>query len=459
MPVDDVLRVLERRQSTLDDYLLYRDYYNGAHRIAFSTEVFERHFRDILANSRENLCPAVVKAHTDKLSIDGWDGPGAEQAEANWATHGLVRVQNLVHREAFRCGDAFALVWPDAKGQNRVWPKRADEMVPFTSPTDPLDLEMLGMVWVADDDRGRVNLYYDDRVERYVTLSRVRDQSANAVQWPLKVTAWRPADASYDGEPEVIRHAFGEVPGVWWTYDADMLGGYGRSVLTDVVPLQDALNKSLADLIVGGEAYVFPLRYGLNIAPGPIDPKTGKPTPPTIKVDPTKNRFLAFPGNGPVGQLDPPDATKLIAVQDAYALKIARVKGIPPYYLTMTSGDVPSGTSLRVLTSRLSAAIEDAQQDLTPGWTRLQRLLGVSSDTAPQWEDPAPMDRMEELDAARTEREIGYPFTRVAKHLGEDAEDLAEIEAERAAEENVGEQAVNAFNAGQDPAEFLRGRQ
>lgn len=473
MPVEDVTAAVTDWTSRYRGYRLYRDYDAGRHRSAFATEAFEKQFRDVLEEARENLCPAVIRAFTDKLNVTGWEGGGAERAEAAAEDLGLPRVSNMARREALRCGDGFVLVWPDGQNKPRPWPHRAEQFAVKPDPDDPAELAWAAKIWVGPRGYGRVNVYYPDRCERWVTVREVRTASERSTAstgdspvdslttdtWPLKPTAW----TEYTGDDDdpggpVITHTFGRVPVVWWAFDPDTIGGHGRSILRDVVPIQDALNKSLADLIVGGESFAQPLRYLLRYQPRQrINPDTGQPETEKLKYDATKNKLLGIPGEGPMGQLDPPDATKLTSVQDAYALKVARVVGIPSYYFTQSSGDVPSGASLRVLSSRLTAGVEDMQQDFGPAESRLLGLLGVE-DARPVWDDPAPMDPAEELEMAKTRHDIGYPLRYIARRLGDDLDQLDEDSgAEEQVARSAGQQALAAFRNGQDPASLLSG--
>lgn len=99
---------------------------------------------------------------------------------------------------------------------------------------------------------------------------------------------------------------------------------------------------------------------------------------------------------------------KLIEVQDAFALKVARVIGVPSYWFTQTSGQVPSGESLRVLTTRRNSAISRFQRSASPVWRGLASLLGMGDDVTPQWESPMPLDPIEKIDIAERKKRLGY---------------------------------------------------
>jgi hypothetical protein len=468
VPITDVPLAVADWKARIRDIELYGDYYKGIHRLGqYATPAFIRDYRWVLENSRENLCKAVVRGFSSKLVIQGWESnsDGAAQIAGQVADDlKLEKVFNLAHREAYRTGDAYVLVWPDANGINKPWPKLSRQCAVKTVPGDPDTLQWFALLWIDDAGFGRINLYYDDAVERYTTKSKIRQRSdskiVKALSWPDKASAYDLFQG--DGDGPVITHDFGRVPAVWFPHDADELGEHGRSILQDVVPLQDALNKSVADLIVGGENFAQPLRYLMNYrAKKKIDPDSGEVTEEKIQADPTVNKILSIPGDGPFGQLDPPDATKLLAVHQAYAQKIGNVVGLPAFYIVTMTGEPPTGVALRVMSTRLTNEAHETQTDFGPGWSEVMDLLGVP-EVRPIWKDPAPVDESEQLDDAVLRGQIGYPFREVLKHLGEDEEDIDRIMTEKAAQApspgqipNGGALAARAFEAGVDPAELV----
>jgi len=421
--VQDVSAAIARWKITTPGYRMFADYYAGRHQIKFATQNWQEKYGPIVLGLRENLCPAVVSAFTDKMEVESW---GVDTLDET-AEAGLARLHARINRESFRTGDAYVLVWPGPDGAPRPHYHRADQFVHHVSPTDPAVLDWAAKVW-QDGDWGRVNVYYEDRVERFRTVQPVgsKGEPAKIADWPEQADKWAEynGDGDQDTDPAVITHQFGVVPVCWFPHDPE--DDRGRSILTDVIPLQDALNKSVADLVVTGETYARPFWYLLGYKPElKLDPATGKLAAPP-KFDPTRQQIFTSDAPGPMGQLDPPDLTRLLAVQDGYALKIARVVGMPAYYLTQTSGDVPSGESLRTLTSRLTAAVRAHERETTPVWRGLLQLLGI--DGWPRWADPTPIDAGERLDQAVIKRrDLGLALVDVLEQMGEtDAQQLAD---------------------------------
>lgn len=432
MSAKDALAAVLHWKSRIEEAALFSDYYDGNHRYSFASPKFLRRYQWVIEQSRENLCPAVVDSFASKLVIQSWEGDDAAVKGMTELVDelGLDTVYDQVHTEAPKCGDAFVLVWPDGDSVDRPWVKLAEQSAWKPDPRRPGKLLWYALVWCDDEGFGRVNVYYDNVCERYITAGKVRqmasDSLATEVQsWPTKAESY----ADYDGDEEgaVITHEYGRVPAVWFPYKARQGGSPGRSVLTDVIPLQDMLNKSVADVVVNSEAYAMPLRALMNWKPKKkLNPDTGQPEEEKLRFDPSSQAIFAVDGAGPFTQLDPPDVTKVIALHDAFANKISRVSGLPAFYVTNVTGEPPSGVSLRVLSTRLTNSSRVAQRVLTGPWSEVAELLGFPK-IRPVWLDPAPTDETEQLEIALMRKDLGYDQETILTKLGEDKDDIDRI--------------------------------
>ena len=421
MPVADVASAIVEWKARRPEYDLYRNYYRGRHQLRFATPDFATKYGQIVMSLRENLCPAAVTAFTDGLAVEAW---GDGDADSEQRDAGLSRLLAMTFDETFRAGDGYVLVWKNAAGERVPHYHRADQMVPHVDPLNPDRLDWCAKVWLGPDRTPRVNVYYTDRVERWAAARLAEGATAN--DFPDKAESWQPW--TDDDGAETLGHDFGVVPVVWAKQDADDQAGHGYSILADVIPIQDALNKSVANLVVNEEAYSRPFWYLLNFKPVQSNPLavageyaqalTQVVTAARNKFDPTKQRIFTSDGPGPMGQLDPPDMTRLLKVQDAYALKVARIVGAPSYWFTQTSGDVPSGESLRVLSARRTARIRKFQRLNEPVLKGLGELLGLQ-DVAIRWADPMPLDETEKVQVALDKKALGYALKDVVDYLGE----------------------------------------
>ena len=457
MPIADLTRAIVETDTstTRPPYRVFADYLAGRHQLKFATADFTTTHGDLLESLRENLCPMVRAGFTDTLALDGW-GSDANDAVAD--AYGLDRLLGLVNNEAWGHGDAYVIVWPDRTGRPVPHFQRAERMIPYADRDNPAVLDMLVKRWVDPAGWGRATVLYPDHMERYVTADKLVDHTRGAAvrvnPFPTDPAAWRPY--TDDGDPAIVPVWSDVMPACWWKLDADDVFGYGRSILTDVVPLQDGLNKALADLIVLSETYARPFWYLLkyraaevvqNLNPfaatvptpstsvgsgslvGPDAPVTppGITAPPRRRFDPNRQRIFTTPGEGPFGQLDPPDATKVIEIHTEFKTKVAGVVGLPMYYLAQTSGDVPSGQSLRVLSERRTARARRFQRDANPVLKGLGELLGMPDAVAPAWEPIMGLDPTEAWDIAEAQDRIGLDVEDIL--MGLDYPDAANVAA------------------------------
>jgi hypothetical protein len=82
----------------------------------------------------------------------------------------------------------------------------------------------------------------------------------------------------------------------------------GRSDLLVALPIQDALNKLLSDMLIGSEYQAFPQRVLLGVEI-PKDPITGQPIT-AAQLQASQSRLWAFANeNAKVAEFKPPTST------------------------------------------------------------------------------------------------------------------------------------------------------
>ena len=475
MPIEHVLDAVPEWQARQQAAKVFADYYDGVHQLKFVTpDWMSKYAAQILDNVsgrvmsiRQNLCPVVVTAFTDPISVTSW---GADDIADEAARQHLDATLAYMAAEAWLQGDAYAIVSKDATGRDRAYPQKAADMVPVVDQTNPGALEYAVKLWFDRDGYGRAACYYADRVERWATARSLgKPGEITAGQMPRKADDWTEYDG--DGVAPVIRHDYGAVPVVWVKTDADSPAGHGRSVLADVIPLQDGLNASLANLLVNQEAYARPFWYLLNFKPAePLNPylpgvQDGMASDPAATVqrwpqppqgqrrfDPTRQQIVTHDGPGPFGQLDPPDLTRLLKVQDAFAAKICAVSGIPPYLLQGDIGQVPSGAALRQLEARRTARVrrwETANQGALVG---LKQLLGLGDDPI-EWAPIEHLDALERWEIAQIRHSLGYALADAIDGTGEtDIDGITQRAAEAAT--NSAAAMGQAFLSGTGAAQY-----
>lgn len=453
MTQEQAVEAVRDRKKRAKVVRLYRDYRDGKHYLQFASRSFREHYDWVLASARENLCEAIVTSFTGNVGVQSWQGGDGRDATEAARALGMRKIMNMVHDESYTVGDGYVLVWNDSQGVKRPFVQVAEEVYVSCEPGTNR-VVWAAKMWIMDDvshdpdslgkriKRARVNVYTELGCERYYAPGFYVDSPDgdtiydDAKLWPEQPSSWQPYDLDEEGsfilKPSGVRGCGMH----WFPHNQAAMGKHGRSILRHVISIQDALNHSLATLIVGNEAYAQPLRLLLGIDPDDDqivrvqDGEIVKQSKQKIEIDPTRQSIVGVPRNADGGtptafQFDPPDATKIVSVQDSFALKMARVVGIPSYYLTQTSGDVPSGQALRVLRERMTSEVSDFQEDVNDEWLEVMADLGHTATL--EWKDPSPMDPLEKVQIAEAKKRIGYPFEEILIDLGEQPDDIVRI--------------------------------
>lgn len=456
MPVADVLEAVQDHIDRAGDYDLYRDYEEGRQAAPYASVKFREKFGWILEQARMNVCYTVRSNFTDLVQIQGWSGAGAKAAADLAETSDLDMAIDLAVNEAFRCGDGYILAWPGADGTLRPWYHRADQVAFKLDPENPGAFEWVAKLWVDADDHGHVNVYYPHQLERWVTVNKVRNMKGAAPSWKTDAGSYVPASDDEDGtRGDVVPYAklgITDVPWVHIPFDPQSQGGHGRSILRDVIPLQDGLNHAVHAAIINTEKYAAPIRALMNYqADVIIDPATGQPKESKLDLDETRNSIFGVKGGGPLTQLDPPDSANILNVKRDWITDVAVTAGMPISDIAPDLGNIPSGVSLRVLATRRTNTLRAFNASIRGRIGLLMGLLGVP-DAFPEFADTAPMDDTERLSNAQARLDMGYPFEEVLPDLGEDSDDILRILALAAAQDA---RTVRAFRAAQEDPEVM----
>lgn len=247
---------------------LFKDYFDGDHRSYLTPEM-----ADMLRAGQEaagssfsmNHMEKMVTTVTNRLKLTGVNSDNSEAS--TWAAgvmeaNRIDGLQTGVYDAALRDADTFILAEWDNQFKRVRW-----------SHEDAFD-GIEGMVVVYGDDqthpaiaikiwqmkldnqnhlqtRARVNIYYPDRVERYVERNNgLVPYSADGVS---PVDKWQTIDGKPVGLPVIHFRNRGK--------------RFGKSQLEDVVPLQDVVNRTLISMVMAAELSAFMIRILKGIRP------------------------------------------------------------------------------------------------------------------------------------------------------------------------------------------------
>jgi len=390
---------------------LYRQYADGEHDVTLSDEM-----KDALRVKEGdvfslNHCENIIETLADRLKVSGLrvsvsDDAGEPNEEATKAANqwveqllmmnGFDGLQINVHTDAIRDGTDFILVEYDADLDRVVWHHEPafdghSGMIAVYG-SDSTDPTMCIKIWhemQVDDnsklvDRVRVNLYFDDRVEKYIyedtELNEYRDENG---------------DSSYDWKVNGEGIGVAVVP---FSYKRRTYDRHGVGRLDDVIPVQRALNRTLVSLIGVAENIGFPIRYSLGadvpttIKPGTfitVKPPSKKKLPGGGEVDLTPDeisKVLEQITKMRIGQLEAADMTHLLNLKRDLMEDMYVISGTP---FPEGAGSNMSGEALKQLDIRLVGTAERNQVSFGGSW---QRLIKISARAEQAFGEDVPFD-------------------------------------------------------------------
>ena len=414
MPTSDIKSALERIGGNASKYKEFYDYYQGRHQLNFASDKFKNKFGRRLQKLRENLCKTVVTAPQSRLEIINFlaDKKNTENpAWQLWKKSKMPLHSGAIHREAFKTGDAYVIVWTDKTGAVRFYPQLSANVTVWRN-TETDEIERAAKAWLGSDGFYYLNLYYAASIEKYVTRGKT----------PVLPTNPNVFDERHIiGEEFPLKNPFGKVPVFHFRFDAEMMD-FGSSLLTDVIPLNDALNKSWADILGAQEENMRRRRFaaGMQVE---TDEETGKKINP---FKPDDDVWFSADSDTKFGEFTDADLAQMIAVKQEAVKDIALVSGIPPSYFNLEStGSAISGEALRKIEARFTAIVQDAQRSFGETWAEaISFALDASNQSVEnleietQWTDAAPMSESEVLDNAAKKLNLGWSIEQIQRDYG-----------------------------------------
>jgi hypothetical protein len=450
MPVQsnqDVVWAVDTIRANLKPVQRAMRYWKGDHPLNFATDKFRSTFGELFQELADNLCDDVVNEPTDRLQIDQWtsstDGL-AEAATEWWDDHRGQSRSGQVHQHGFRAGDGYVIVWDrNGDGNPRPYVQDPEQMAVRYSTEEPDQVEVAAKCW-RDGKVYKLNLYYGPdpyregdkrgRIEHFATRG-VSSTTGDSMPQP---SAFLPYQVAEEGDeahvPPVEYHDRPRNP--VFHFPNGSLGEAGLSVLHDVYPLQDALNKSLCDMLVAGEAYALPHRHaaGIQVMKDPVTGQEISPFKDGQNLWWTSNKDAKF------GYFPAAEMKGFLEQQRGFRLEIARKGGLPAHTVDIgASGNAPSGLSLLIAEGKLIKRCLDRQRDWGDVWREMMAFvlhwLG-KGDVTPKdldivWAPVPTRDEQALLEALVIKKELGLSDRAALREAGYDDKEIDGFEEER----------------------------
>lgn len=428
------------------EYGEYHDYWDGENNLPVENSEFRSRFGSLFDDYRDNLARPIIKSAESRIRITGFGtGDGlAIRAQELWDINRMNKKGQFVHIETMVKGDGYVIVLPRKDGTPGFWPQVSDTCVILYDDVMPDEKVAALKYWVTEvDDKGtekvRVNIYFSDRIERYISKSAssvLEDKIERYVPYDDPDTGW------------TTRHRVGEVPMFEFNANYDLTNGHGRSDLADARGPIDAINKSMLDMLTASEFTAAPQRYATGVEI-PLDPKTGEPME-AFRAG--KNKLWTAPNDAAkFGQFSAGDLKAYRDAVDLLVDHLSIVTGTPSYAL-MKQAQYPSGEALRSAEAPLRGRVGDHQDSFGPVWQAAMaaafridenssNVEGVAlKQIAPKWLPVnAPFATSEFMEELKVKAEtLGVPEEMLWREAGYSASQIEEMKRMREEEASLG---------------------
>lgn len=379
---------LEDKLSALSGRDLLNDrYYEGAQRLEHIGLAVPPELRRFETSA--NACRITVDAVANRQKLKTFYLPDSDEASAElrdgWDANNLDSESQLLSKEKLILGRGFVSV-----GTNEEDPEH-----PLIRVESPREIAV-----DVDVRHRRMNAaarFYGDSVEpgrtEFATL-----YLPNQTLWLERGNGgWNVVDRD--------DHKLGRVPLVMFLNRRRLGRWNGVSEMADVIPLVDAVARTLTNLQLAGETHSVPQKYVLGMSKGDFVDKDGKPIPAWEAY------FNAIWANAnkdaKVGQFAASDLKNFHETTNHYMQLISGITGLPVRYFGQNSANPPAEGALIADESRLIQNVEakNAEDGDSWGWVmglyeRFRTGEWVNGNRiATEWYNPATPTQAQTADA------------------------------------------------------------
>jgi len=419
---DDLKRAVEALKGKADLYDRYFNYYDGDQPVTYSTSRLEDLFKGLDAIFTENWCAVVIDSIKDRVNLEYIQMPKGKQDawDEIWQLSQLKLESDDVHESAFIAGESFVIVQENEDGITRAYYTDPRLCHVFYETERPHEMEYAAKWWIQTDEKARLNLYYQDRIEYYIT--------------PGKAERTTISEKSFQALRRPWSNPFGEIPVFHFRTGQRQI----KSDLKSVIPVQNGINKLLADMMVAAEYGAFKQRF--IISNSEIQGK--------LKNAP--NEIWDLPaGDGmsqqtQAGQFDATPLKNYLDAIDNLSMTVSSITRTPKHYF-FSIGSNLSGEALIAMEAPLNKKARDRIDRFMPVWQNVASLMMKSQgvevaerDIKPIFDDPESVQPFTEAQAIQMLVSAGVPLVTAAKRMGWNVQEIEQLKMD------IAEQQANA---------------
>jgi hypothetical protein len=412
------------------------NYYDGTQPVTYTANRLKEIFQGLDAVFTENWCSVVIDAMKDRINLTGFEVPmkAKELWVELWEGSQLKLESDEVHEAALVTGEGFVIAWPDEEGRPEAFANDPRLVHVFYEAGNPRMMELAAKWWM-EGDKTRLNLYYEDRIEYY-----------EGGKDPSSANSFRVRSPGSEDNP------YGQIP--VFHFKLHRRNIYGD--LQNVVPIQNGINKLLADMMVAAEYGAFKQRYIISNADS------------LGKMKNAPNEIWDLPAGDGIGQQTQAgqfDATPLdnyLKAIDNLSLSVSSITRTPKHYF-FSIGSNLSGEALSAMEAPLNKKAEDRIDRFAPVWRDLGafmlRIAGVeveAREMKPVFDKPEIVQPFSEAQAIQMMVSAGIPLETAVRRMKWKEEEVEGMMRDKREEEAAGQrslagallEAERKFNAG-----------
>lgn len=433
---EDLVRGMNSILEHEDDYETAENYYEGNEGEFFADAKIAERLKKSSKVYSVNFAKMPVNTIADRLEIHALVVPGNDElterlVEEVWKANQLDLMMLDIFQKTGMYGDGYFLVWPRTDDTNAITGVKVtwcnpEKMRVFYDPEDPMRIEYGVRWWKAKGGRLRADVYYANRIEKFITGSDGKNGREQ--------NDWEKFEV--EGEEWPLPNPYGMC-----VFHMRNTFPYGRPDHLDAYGPQNALNKLTGTQMDTVDTQGAPQRYVL-LDGDPSDATSSPSSNAPAQFNDERQRtsdsarqnqagLKGGPGTAALipkaksaGQWSAADPSVFLDPALFWIRSMAQLTNTPTHRLDPT-GDRPSGESLRVEDAPLTKAAQHRQR--LYGAT-LQNMLAHAlfvlteqkESVVVNWKPAGVYDDETTWKVAKAKQEAGVPVDVALLQAGED---------------------------------------
>lgn len=411
--------ILQQMLEAQENILLARNYFNGVQEVYLTARAQEfLGLHDDANTFKLNICRTIVTALANELNLIGFDtnekadATTGQKEQVVWAKtvyeqNKLSSLQDTVHESAIADSETFIIVeWDKDLGYARTIHNQrfvdvdagGDGMGVFMiyENDDPNQKPIAAVKqWIETvfDARGvptstsRRTIYYPDRIERWIF------QNGDWQHFIQQDEAWPLPQKGKDGKPLGIPVFHFKNKGL-------------RAEHWDAIPMQDAINKTLVDILAAEDLTAFKSLFGFGFYPTTDGKEPKADGSNVMKMGPAQfNGTMKGPSDASLQEIEGADMTPLVNTLTQLILLAAQITDTPVSRF-ITTAAIASADTIKAQESQLKKKGTDRRGLLSDPWAGVmsmaRRITNLNTNAMleetvvfiPLWEHTETLDEL-----------------------------------------------------------------